>query len=146
MLTLTGVQEDFLWRKGEGQGVQQQVWHRAAHPLPPLPRGFANMDICVCRGDTVWAQDGGRNMQTDGQGRVAGLCPALLSLSETAPCHSCLGHYQRGLWDEHSGWEVGGSAKPRLDAGGVKGSKKKKIEKKTGHSCRQGMGIGMSLV
>lgn len=75
-LTPSKVQEGVLRRKMGGQGVQQWLWHRAGHPLPSLPRGFASMDICVWSVGSGW----GRQIQTDGQGRIEGLWPALLSL------------------------------------------------------------------
>lgn len=64
-------------------------------PFAPSAKGLCQHGHLCVLGRAVWAQDGGRDMQTDGQGRVEGLCPALLSLPETALCHSCLGHCQR---------------------------------------------------
>lgn len=102
--TPSKVREGFLRRKRRGQGVQQWLWHRAGHPLPPLPRGFASMDIFVWIVGSGW----GRQIQTDGQGRIEGLWPALLSL----PVSQLLGT----LPGVGSGVNMGkgtGSTKPR---------------------------------
>lgn len=90
-----GKVKEVFFEEGRGRPECPTMGLAQSWPLfAPSAKGLCQHGHLYVLGRAVWAQDRGRDMQTDGQGRVAGLCPALLSLLETAPCHSCLGPCQ----------------------------------------------------